>query len=782
MADTNILSILILAKDEASKVLREAGISAEESSGKFSNFAGVAKTVGLMAIPIAVVGAATVKMAADFQSSMVRLVTSAGESKSNLASVSAGVLALARETGTTTEELGKAMYTIESGGQHGAAGLLVLKAAAQGAKAENSDLKTVADAVTSVLVDYHLKAEDAALVTTKLVAATSAGKTTFQELAGAMPDILPVASAAHVALSDILGDLAAMTIHGMSAQQSAQNLADVIRHMQNPTSVQAKELALLNMTTTQLAGDLQSKGLSGTLQEISTHIQNLMPPGSDKVILNLKTTLNGLSPSVRALGLELFNGTMTAKDYGKAASALDPISAKQAMSFATLAGTTHRIGDAQMSGADVMQNYGQALAKATGDATGLNVALMLSGENAGVANTAIKTVSDATNEAGGNVKGWSEVQSTFNARFAQFKEILATGAITIGTTLLPVLTHLLTVVDDTGTHLSGVRTVFRLLGDTLTGSDPTIKASENRFAGLSSVLSEVQYWVLTAVSSIHGLWTAFANSTAVTVITQYFQQVFVPALSAIGAAVVQNLLPALGQLWDALVRLWQAMSPGLVDALKVVGVIMGGLLLAAVWLIVSAINVFVQILAGVVSAISNVIEWTSNLISWFGNLVGVVVNTGGSIITIFRNLLPALRDVGLVMVDIIASPFEWAYNKIVGIFRGLPGEIGTIVKGAFGSVGSAVSGTLHTLHIPGFALGTNYATGGIARVGENGPENVILPQGAQVIPNGQSKQMGATSSITNVLSGTFNFQNADASNAFWDRLDKTQRLAKLGMA
>ena len=35
----------------------------------------------------------------------------------------------------------------------------------------------------------------------------------------------------------------------------------------------------------------------------------------------------------------------------------------------------------------------------------------------------------------------------------------------------------------------------------------------------------------------------------------------------------------------------------------------------------------------------------------------------------------------------------------------------------------------------GFSQGTDYATGGLSVVGENGPELVNLPRGSQVIPN-----------------------------------------------
>lgn len=50
--------------------------------------------------------------------------------------------------------------------------------------------------------------------------------------------------------------------------------------------------------------------------------------------------------------------------------------------------------------------------------------------------------------------------------------------------------------------------------------------------------------------------------------------------------------------------------------------------------------------------------------------------------------------------------------------------------------GSGLFGTLmSSISVPGFANGTNYAPGGLAMVGERGPELVNLPRGSQVIPN-----------------------------------------------
>lgn len=50
--------------------------------------------------------------------------------------------------------------------------------------------------------------------------------------------------------------------------------------------------------------------------------------------------------------------------------------------------------------------------------------------------------------------------------------------------------------------------------------------------------------------------------------------------------------------------------------------------------------------------------------------------------------------------------------------------------------------------IPGFANGTSFAPGGLAVVGEQGPELVNLPRGSQVIPNGTSMGMTVVNNFT----------------------------------
>ena len=56
-------------------------------------------------------------------------------------------------------------------------------------------------------------------------------------------------------------------------------------------------------------------------------------------------------------------------------------------------------------------------------------------------------------------------------------------------------------------------------------------------------------------------------------------------------------------------------------------------------------------------------------------------------------------------------------------------------RGGGGGFGGLVSAILGGGSLPKFAGGTNFAPGGMAIVGEKGPELVNLPRGSQVIPN-----------------------------------------------
>lgn len=81
------------------------------------------------------------------------------------------------------------------------------------------------------------------------------------------------------------------------------------------------------------------------------------------------------------------------------------------------------------------------------------------------------------------------------------------------------------------------------------------------------------------------------------------------------------------------------------------------------------------------------------------------------------------------------------------------------------------------------ATGTSYASGGLTWVGENGPELINLPRGSGVMPNYMARQFGGSGGDTNItISGNITITTPEAADAFWNRIDQTQRLARLGVA
>jgi TP901 family phage tail tape measure protein len=285
-----IAEVTVKGADTAKAQLTGVGEAAGKSGSALSTLAAGA----ILAAGTAIIGlgAKSVQMASDFQSSMTSLVTGAGESKDNIDKVSQGILNLAIQTGTSTKQLSDGMYLIESAGYHGSAGLDVLKASAQGAKVGNAQLADVANGVTTIMTDYankHITASDA---TNTLIAAVSAGKTHMSDLSTAMATILPTASALNVKLPDVAGAMATMTGEGVPAADAATYLRQALSALENPSSKSSAALKEIGLTSSDV-GTAMKNSLPSALQLITDHLKNKFPEGSSAYIKALSDISGG---------------------------------------------------------------------------------------------------------------------------------------------------------------------------------------------------------------------------------------------------------------------------------------------------------------------------------------------------------------------------------------------------------------------------------------------------------------------------------------------------------
>lgn len=102
---------------------------------------------------------------------------------------------------------------------------------------------------------------------------------------------------------------------------------------------------------------------------------------------------------------------------------------------------------------------------------------------------------------------------------------------------------------------------------------------------------------------------------------------------------------------------------------------------------------------------------------------------GSSFEDLFGNIAESFSNMLIQMVAEMA-----AKAAIFGLFNLITG----------GGFGAATGGLTKFIGIPGFAGGTDYAPGGIALVGEQGPELVQLPRGSKVRTARETAQSGIT--------------------------------------
>jgi len=119
-----------------------------------------------------------------------------------------------------------------------------------------------------------------------------------------------------------------------------------------------------------------------------------------------------------------------------------------------------------------------------------------------------------------------------------------------------------------------------------------------------------------------------------------------------------------------------------------------------------------------------------------------------------QDSLDKAKSAGSELASSLSSGLADVFTSIIDGSKSATAAIGDLVgslgkmllnKGFEALLGNIFGG----FKIPGFANGTNFAPGGLALVGERGPEVVNLPRGSQVTPNGAlGKGVGASLNVT----------------------------------
>jgi TP901 family phage tail tape measure protein len=456
----------LFAKDQASPAfLRLAGAADKAAASTERATKGLAVSTARMGkmgadltkhltLPLLAVAGVSVDQAMKFQKSMTLIQTAGGETAAKAAAISVGIKKIATSTGTTLGQLGEGIYTVAKAGatKWSAAGQLeVLKAAAQGAKAEAVPLGVAVDALSTIMFDYGAKTSDAVKYENMLIRGSGLAKTSMQEYASSLSNVVPIAATVGLSFEQVGGAIATMTQHGMSAQQSTENLRNLISNLAGQNNVATAAMQQLGINTVDLSKNLGHRGLTGTLaivdKALRDHTKNGMVvidvhKAAALATKSLGTELGTMSGKLKDQSAGLLNGKTSIKQYTKDAKNLGGTAGASALQFLALYKSSMGFSDQLRSGKGTYTTTVAALQKMLGGITGAGVAMQLGGQYAGQFSTNTKAIGKAALEAGSDVLGWNKTQDTLAVKMDKAKASLQVLAVEIGTALIPAVSKI----------------------------------------------------------------------------------------------------------------------------------------------------------------------------------------------------------------------------------------------------------------------------------------------------------------------------------------------------
>lgn len=317
----------------------------------------------------------------------------------------------------------------------------------------------------------------------------------------------------------------------------------------------------------------------------------------------------------------------------------------------------------------------------------------------------------------------------------QVAEALAPVLTALGSALAPVITALIPVVQALAPPLGMILTVLGQLLVPIAGLVAALAPVVGLFAQMAaSVLAALLpaltplITVLTQVVTMIG--TALKPVVAeITTILQQNAQVFgsllqalVPILPALGQLLIAvlPLLPVILELATLQLRLVAALTPVITKVLEFAAVL-------------------IDKVAGAVQVVVGFIR--DELVPWFEKLPGRIAGAVDAIVGFFRDLPGKIGGFLEGVFEPLWTGFKRFVNMIIRGWNGLHFDIPEVDLGPIGKVGG---GRIRVPQIPYLAQGGDVMAGGLAVVGDRGPELLNLPAGATVTPleNGAALGMG----------------------------------------
>jgi len=228
------------------------------------------------------------------------------------------LIKLGAATGQTPIKLAESLYFVASSGFKGAEAMKVIEVSAKAAAAGMGDVMVTADVLTSAMNSYGHSTYTAAEVTDYLMKTVEVGKAEPVALANSLGRIMPVAAQLKVGLDELGGNIAALTLGGLSSAEAVTALRGTMMSLVAPAKMSIDQLKEMGFSYKEVTDSIAKKGLLPTLKKLWDATGHDML-AMRKIIPNVRA-LNGV---LSLLGANYENNLKVIDKVGNAHGALD---------------------------------------------------------------------------------------------------------------------------------------------------------------------------------------------------------------------------------------------------------------------------------------------------------------------------------------------------------------------------------------------------------------------------------------------------------------------------
>ena len=796
------------AMRKMSSEAKATGKSIKSAGDTIAN-AGSAMTKSVTA-PIAGVGIAAVKTAADYESAMSNVQAITGATGDDFKKLTQLGKDLGASTAWSAQECAEAMQYTGMAGWTAKENIDGLKGILDLASASGTDLARTSDIMTDAISAFGYKASDSAKFADVMTKACTSANVSVDTLGESYKYCGAICGTMGYSIDEVTTSLAVMGNMGIKGSQAGTALKNAISNMAAPTKNMKAAMDDLGISIVNQDGSMKSwgdviKNLQGSFKGLTQDQQAAYAKQlfGKESMAGMLAIINTSTSDYNALADSIKNSGGAANDAAQ--TQLNNLNGQLTLLKSALEGAAITIGDKLLP---YIKNAVGWVQKATDWLNGLSDAqVSMIMKFAGIA----AAIGPALLIFGKLVSTVGKVYSTFG---------MVTGAIAKAGGVIGLITSPAGIVIAVLAGVAAaafliiknwdkVKPVVMKVKDAFAGVMPTIKQAVTN--GISAIMPIITTLISTfkevlpkAINVAKSVIAAIAPviktvvntiSTIVPVIAKTFVSVaqkLTPVVKTI-ANIVKTAIPIVGKLFAAAFTFAGSTITKVMPHINRIAKVIGSVLVFAVKAVSPVLSKMASTFSTVFTSVFNIVSKIVNKLKPVFNGIGIVIKAVMAVVKIeittafriaanviesaagsIKQVISGITKVFNGILDFISGVFtgnwkkawEGVKNIFGGAFQALAGLCKVPINAVIGIINGAIEGInsisvdipdgiplvggkhigFSIPKIPALAKGTSNWLGGLAQINEKGGEIVDLPKGTRVYPHDESVSIAKNTS------------------------------------